>query len=172
MHSKSSSVLYLSQSGLVRYQNQLRRIQKEYNQWQVWRQLTLERAQCAWPQHPDYAYAKHTEERYQQEIQQLASLITEAHVFSVREGFRPKGCVSLGSVLEVRCGSSDFTWEIGGHGDCDPVQGRIAYNSLLGQTLMGLKIGDRVSAPKWQNMKWQARTLEIRALKARRGRIA
>jgi transcription elongation factor GreA len=78
---------------------------------------------------------------------ELETLLGTAEII---EAEQPSGVVGVGSRVTVVEGDGPpETYHIVGPAEADPSQGRISYESPLGKSLLGHRVGDevRVSAP-------------------------
>ncbi|OGY48152.1 MAG: transcription elongation factor GreA [Candidatus Buchananbacteria bacterium RIFCSPHIGHO2_01_FULL_47_11b] len=74
-------------------------------------------------------------------IVELESLIRNAVII---EESGNKDFVTIGSTIEVRCGSDEFTYTITGSNEANPAAGLISNESPLGRAFLGRKVGEKV----------------------------
>lgn len=139
--------LILTSDGLARLQIRLKHKLEEYNDIRAQRQVAFELSGDGWHDNPEFNRAQQMEANCNREIKKLADMLTLRQVVEVIEGQRPRDTVAVGSLVSfVRWGdegsSPEETWEIGGHGDSNPDQHRVAYDAPLGAALFGLKVGE------------------------------
>jgi transcription elongation factor GreA len=90
----------------------------------------------------EYTEAREEQQRVEQRIFDLEDFLKNAEIIKKAEG---AGIVHVGSVITVTKGSKTFTYEIVGSEEADPMNGKISNESPLGESFMGLKVGDTVT---------------------------
>jgi transcription elongation factor GreA len=92
-----------------------------------------------------YDEAKTAQGFLEGKIRELEAIVKNAQV--IQESEKDKDQVTLGRTVIVREVGTDFeeTYEIVGSLEADPASGRISNSSPLGKSLLGKKIGNRVT---------------------------
>lgn len=144
---KEPMPLLLTGAGLARLQERLTRKQRDYDELRGQRQLAFELSGDGWHDNPEFNRAQQMEANCNREIKKLTDMLAQARVVEVSEGQRPQQRVEVGSLVTfVRWSDAGpgpaETWEIGGHGDSDPVRRCVAYDAPLGAALFGLGKGE------------------------------
>lgn len=91
----------------------------------------------------DYAQAKEEQAMIEARIMQLEEMIKNAEIISASH---QKNIITVGSTVKVRVGDEVKIYTIVGSGEANPSAGRISNESLVGRSLLGAKIGNRVVA--------------------------
>lgn len=89
----------------------------------------------------DYAQAKEEQAFIEGRIQELEEIIKNAEI--IKTG-GDRNIVGIGSTVKVRAGDAERTYTIVGSNEANPARGRISNESLVGQRLLGTKLGDQV----------------------------
>ena len=92
----------------------------------------------------EYDAAKNDQAEVEEKILKLEAMIRQAKI--IEESDMPKDHVSVGVKVEVEYMDSGDVAEyvIVGSTEADPFEGRISNESLVGQNLLGKKVGDVV----------------------------
>lgn len=89
----------------------------------------------------DYKDAKDQQVFLESRIKELGEMINSARVVLKNES---SNVVQLGSNVVLKDGKEEFSYEIAGATEADPIKGRLSIDSPIGQTLIGKKVGDVV----------------------------
>ncbi|MBI4053740.1 MAG: transcription elongation factor GreA [Candidatus Doudnabacteria bacterium] len=90
----------------------------------------------------DYAQAKEEQAMMEARIMQLEEMVKNAELIS---GQHPKNIVAVGSTVKVRIDGELRAYTIVGSGEANPSTGRISNESLVGRSLLGAKVNEKVS---------------------------
>jgi transcription elongation factor GreA len=89
----------------------------------------------------DYAQAKEEQSFIEGRIQELEEIIKNAEII---ESSGDKSMVSVGSTVRVSVGGDEREYTIVGSNEANPAKGRISNESVVGQKLIGAKVGDEM----------------------------
>lgn len=89
----------------------------------------------------DYAQAKEEQAFIEGRIQELEEIIKNSEII---QAAADRNIVSIGCTVKVRVNSSEKSYTIVGSNEANPAKGRISNESLVGQKLLGTKLGDKV----------------------------
>ncbi len=97
----------------------------------------------------EYSEAKEEHRRIQEEITRLKNLLNTAKTVEKKDS----DSVCIGSKVTVKKNGEEKTYILVGSEESDPSQGKISYESPLGQTLLEKKVGDKATfeTPKGEN---------------------
>src|SRR6056297_1281816 len=97
----------------------------------------------------EYTEAKEEHRRVQEEITRLKNLLNTAKTVEKKDG----DSVCIGSKVTVKKDGKEKTYILVGSEESDPSEGKISYESPLGQTLLEKKVGDEATfeTPKGEN---------------------
>ncbi len=89
-----------------------------------------------------YKAAKEEQMFVERRIDELDAILKQAKVVE-----RPESCdaVDLGCKVKVYLEGQDHEFHIVGAEEADPTEGKISYESPMGQALMGKSLGEKVS---------------------------
>lgn len=87
----------------------------------------------------DYKDAKDQQVFLEGRIKELGEMINSANVVSKKKN---SNVVQLGSNVVLKDGKEEFSYEIVGATEADPLKGKLSIDSPIGQTLIGKKVGD------------------------------
>lgn len=138
--------IYVSEAGLQQMRAKLEKASQELKDLQDEKAHAYSTAGDGWHDNPYFNHLLQEEERKSRQVSEMKRLVSRAHVFtpSVRNTSR----VRLGSIVEVsrndkEAGSaSQEVWEIVGYGETDMSQRKLAYNSPIAESLLGLAPGE------------------------------
>jgi transcription elongation factor GreA len=125
----------------------LKKIQEELlNLKEVRRKEVIERIQEAvahgdLSENADYAQAKEEQAFIEGRIQELEEMQKNAEIIAHNGNHN---IVGIGSTIVVKSNGKEITYTIVGSNEANPAQGRISNESLVGKTLLGTKVGDKV----------------------------
>ena len=88
----------------------------------------------------DYAQAKEEQSFIEGRIQELEEILKNAEIIRSHGG----NVVSVGSTVRVKVGDNERTYTIVGSNEANPAEGRISNESIVGQKLIGAKLGDKI----------------------------
>lgn len=90
----------------------------------------------------DYAQAKEEQSFIEGRIQELQETIKNSEIIKASKN---KNIVSVGSTARVSVNNVERVYTIVGADEANPAQGRISNESLVGQKLIGCKLGDEIA---------------------------
>lgn len=90
----------------------------------------------------DYAQAKEEQSFIEGRIQELEEIIKNAELIATNGS---RNVVAVGSTVKVRANGQERIYTIVGSNEANPAQGRISNESLVGQKLIGVKLGDKIT---------------------------
>ena len=102
-----------------------------------------------WHDNPYFNQLEQAEQRVIVEINDLQKVLEEAEV--VDTASRNADVIDIGSVVKCSCLYSDSDepeeeiYEIVGHGETDIDAGKISYNSVVAQNIIGHKVNDEIT---------------------------
>ncbi|HET7713808.1 MAG TPA: transcription elongation factor GreA, partial [Patescibacteria group bacterium] len=91
---------------------------------------------------PEYEAAREEQSFIEGRILELEDILKNAEIID-----RPKNgnkVVEVGSTVTVQIGTEHETYTIVGSVEAEPTAGKISHESPVGQSLLGLKVGDEV----------------------------
>ncbi|MDP3994048.1 MAG: transcription elongation factor GreA [Candidatus Doudnabacteria bacterium] len=89
----------------------------------------------------DYAQAKEEQAFIEGRIQELEETIKNAELIKTSGN---RNIVSIGSTVRCKANGEERVYTIVGANEANPAEGRISNESLVGQKLLGSKIGDAI----------------------------
>ncbi|MCL5435497.1 MAG: transcription elongation factor GreA [Patescibacteria group bacterium] len=92
----------------------------------------------------DYAQAKEEQAMIEARIAQLEEMIKNAELIT---NHHSRSVVTVGCTVKVRIEGQEKSYTIVGSGEANPSAGRISNESLVGRSLLGAKVGDKISTP-------------------------
>ncbi len=94
----------------------------------------------------EYSAAKEEHRRIQEEIERLKNLLNTAKTVDKKDSSK----VCIGSKVTVKKNNTKKTYTLVGSEESEPSQGKISYESPLGQALLDKKVGQsaKVKTPK------------------------
>lgn len=136
--------VYLTADGLQKIKEELEFLTGTRRK-EVARMIAEAKAEGDISENAGYDEAKTAQGFLEGRIRELEAIIKHAEV--IQESTKPKGEASLGRTVIVREVGTDYeeTYTIVGSLEADPASGRISNSSPLGKSLLGKKIGDRVT---------------------------
>lgn len=100
-----------------------------------------------WHDNPYFNKLEADERVLELEISETIKLLKDAEI--VESDQRNMEIVGIGSIVKCLCTYPDFeetiVWEIVGHGEADVNNGKIHYESLVAQNILGLHLNDTIS---------------------------
>ena len=90
----------------------------------------------------DYEAARKEQSFVEGRIQTLEALLRSSRVIDIAE---PTDSVRMGSTVEVETDGERETYVLVGSSEANPAQGRLSYQSPVGQALLGARAGDEVT---------------------------
>lgn len=100
-----------------------------------------------WHDNPYFNKLEADERALELEISKTMELLKDAEI--VENNGRNMETIEIGSIVKCLCIYPDFdetiVWEIVGHGEADVNNGKIHYESLVAQNILGLHLNDTVS---------------------------
>lgn len=90
----------------------------------------------------DYAQAKEEQAMIEARIMQLEEMVKNAELISANH---QKNVVTVGCKLKVKADGEERIYTIVGSGEANPSAGRISNESLVGRSLLGAKVGSRIT---------------------------
>ena len=109
------------------------------------RELSEARAQGDLSENADYDAAKKRQSEINSRIAELEAMLRNCEIISSDN--KNKNVIKLGSKVRILDLSEDEETEytIVGTVEADPFNGRISYESLLATSILGAKVGDRIT---------------------------
>lgn len=89
----------------------------------------------------DYAQAKEEQAFIEGRIQELEDIVKNAEIIQANGN---RHMVSIGATVKVKVNGQEKAYTIVGSNEANPAEGRISNESLVGQKLLGAKLGDKV----------------------------
>lgn len=136
-----SKQVLLTQEGLKKLQDELR-VLKEERRKEVIERIQEAVAHGDLSENADYAQAKEEQAFIEGRILEIEDMIKNAQIIA-RNGNH--NIVSIGSTVSVRVGGKEVQYTIVGSNEANPAAGKISNESLVGRSLLGSKIGDKVA---------------------------
>ncbi len=91
----------------------------------------------------DYSAAKEEQAFIEGRIQQLTEILRD--VIIIEENEKTRGVVEIGAEVTIQEGNEpEETYLVVGPQEADPKNGRISFDSPIGQALMGHRVGESV----------------------------
>lgn len=139
----------LTKEGLKKLQDELL-VLKEERRKEVIERIQEAVAHGDLSENADYAQAKEEQAFIEGRIQEIEEMIKNAEII---EHTGNRGVVSIGSTVAVRVNGKENQYTIVGSNEANPAAGRISNESLVGRSLLGSKVGDKVAVqtPSGQN---------------------
>ena len=111
----------------------------------VIRELSEARAQGDLSENADYDAARNRQSEINSRIAELEAMLRNCEIISSDN--KNKNVIKLGSKVKILDLSEDEETEytIVGTVEADPFNGRISYESLLATSILGAKVGDRIT---------------------------
>ncbi len=130
----------LTEDGLKKLHEELKHLKEER------RKEIIERIQEAishgdLSENADYAQAKEEQAFIEGRIQELEDMIKNAEII---ERTSNHNIVSIGSTVNVKINGKDLKYTIVGSNEANPAAGKISNESLVGRSLLGSKVGQKV----------------------------
>jgi transcription elongation factor GreA len=135
-----SKEVLLTAEGLKKLQDELR-VLKEERRKEVIERIQEAVAHGDLSENADYAQAKEEQAFIEGRIQEIEEMIKNAQIIA-RNGNH--NMVSIGSTVTVRANGKEAKYTIVGSNEANPAAGKISNESLVGRTLLGSKIGDKM----------------------------
>jgi len=130
----------LTEDGLKKLHEELKHLKEDR------RKEIIERIQEAishgdLSENADYAQAKEEQAFIEGRIQELEEMIKNAEIISHKAN---RNIVSIGSTVSLKTGGKDVKYTIVGSNEANPAAGKISNESLVGKSLLGSKVGQKV----------------------------
>ncbi len=130
----------LTEDGLKKLHEELKHLKEER------RKEIIERIQEAishgdLSENADYAQAKEEQAFIEGRIQELEDMIKNAEIIEHRAN---NNMVSIGSTVALKTNGKDVKYTIVGSNEANPASGKISNESLVGKSLLGAKVGQKV----------------------------
>lgn len=90
----------------------------------------------------DYSQAKEEQAFIEGRIQEIEEMIKHAEIISNNGNH---SFVSVGSTVALKCNGKDISYTIVGSNEANPSAGKISNESLVGKSLIGAKVGEKVN---------------------------
>lgn len=137
----SMSTQYLSSDGLQKIKDELKELKT------VKRPIVIERIEAALAlgdlsENAEYHEAKENLALIEGRVFELEQILKD--VSMIEQGHSSDGIVHLGSKVKVRVNGKDKELCLVGTNEAAPLAGKISNASPLGQSLMGMRAGERV----------------------------
>lgn len=88
----------------------------------------------------DYAQAREEQSFIEGRIQEIEEIVKHADIISTNGH---GGTATIGSTVTVKVNKQEKKYAIVGSNEANPIEGKISNESLVGKTLLGLKVGDK-----------------------------
>jgi transcription elongation factor GreA len=131
----------LTEDGLKKLQEELKQLKEER------RKEIIERIQEAishgdLSENADYAQAKEEQAFIEGRIMEIEDMIKNAEIIAHQANHN---VVSIGSTVSLKMGGKDVKYTIVGSNEANPAAGKISNESLVGKSLLGAKVGQKVA---------------------------
>lgn len=131
----------LTEEGLKKLQEELRVLKDER------RREVIERIQEAvshgdLSENADYAQANEEQAFIEGRIQELDEMVKHAQIISHSVNHN---MISIGSTVTLKMGDQEVKYTIVGSNEANPASGKISNESLVGKSLLGAKVGQRIT---------------------------
>lgn len=146
-----TQLIYMTPSGRAHSIETLTRKLWEYDQICAERAIAHELSGDGWHDNPHFNRLQQLEADKSREVASLKANISNARIVHVDINDRPTDAVRIGSIVQLstRTNSSNCalrrTWEIVGFDETDLATMKLAYNSPLGQAIIGHEEGEEVA---------------------------
>lgn len=90
----------------------------------------------------DYAQAREEQSFIEGRIEEIEDMIKNAEIITTTAH---ASAVSIGSTITVKTNNQEKQYTIVGSNEANPLEGKISNESLVGKSLLGKKIGDKVT---------------------------
>lgn len=134
--------LYLTREGLSELQDKLHSL-KTVRRREIAEAIHTAKEQGDLSENAEYASAKEEQNRIEQEIADIETMLKMAQVITAPSSDR----VTIGTTVTVDCDGEQRMYRIVGSNEADPLVGKISNESPVGQALLGRVAGDRVTIP-------------------------
>ena len=130
----------LTEEGLKKLQDELKVLKEER------RKEVIERIQEAvshgdLSENADYAQAKEEQAFIEGRIQELEDMVKNAEIIAHNGNHQ---AVSVGSTVSLKINGNTVKYTIVGSNEANPAAGKISNESLVGRSLLGAKVGQKV----------------------------
>jgi len=136
-----SKQVLLTQEGLKKLQDELR-VLKEERRKEVIERIQEAVAHGDLSENADYAQAKEEQAFIEGRIQEIEDMIKNAQIIAHNGNHN---IVSIGSTLTAKINGREVKYTIVGSNEANPAAGKISNESLVGCSLLGTKVGDKVA---------------------------
>jgi transcription elongation factor GreA len=131
----------LTEDGLKKLHEELKVLKEER------RKEVIERIQEAishgdLSENADYAQAKEEQAFIEGRIQEIEEMLKHAEIISHN---RNLNFVSVGSTVHLKANGKEVSYTIVGSNEANPSAGKISNESLVGKSLLGAKVGQKVN---------------------------
>ncbi|MBI4363300.1 MAG: transcription elongation factor GreA [Candidatus Doudnabacteria bacterium] len=130
----------LTQDGLKKLQEELK-VLKEERRKEIIERIQEAVAHGDLSENADYAQAKEEQAFIEGRIQELEEMVKNAEIIA-RNGNHQ--AVSVGSTVSLKTEGSTVKYTIVGSNEANPAAGKISNESLVGKSLLGAKVGQKV----------------------------
>lgn len=131
----------LTAEGLKKLQDELR-VLKEERRKEVIERIQEAVAHGDLSENADYAQAKEEQAFIEGRIQEIEDMIKNAEIIAHATNHN---MVSIGSTVNAKVAGKTVKYTIVGSNEANPAAGKISNESLVGRSLLGTKVGDKVS---------------------------
>jgi transcription elongation factor GreA len=135
-----SKQVLLTEEGLKKLHDELR-VLKEERRKEVIERIQEAVAHGDLSENADYAQAKEEQAFIEGRIQEIEEMIKNAQIIAHNGNHN---MVSIGSTVQARVNGKEVKYTIVGSNEANPAAGKISNESLVGRSLLGTKIGDKV----------------------------
>ena len=137
-------------TGLVNAKGRLKQKSVEYDELRKERAIAHDLSGDGWHDNPHFNRLQQLEADKSREVAMLRTVVDTARLVVIDTENRPVDAVRIGSLVQIEHQDSGNdarhaqTWEIVGYDESDPLLGLLAYNTPLGQALIGKEEGEEV----------------------------
>lgn len=90
----------------------------------------------------DYAQAREEQSFIEGRIQEIEEMVKNAEIITASTQYN---IISIGSTAVVKVAGKEQKYTIVGSNEANPSEGKISNESLVGKSLLGKRVGDKVS---------------------------
>lgn len=155
-----TDMIYVTQQGYQKLQQQLSAKQQEYAQVREHRQVAFELSGDGWHDNPEFNRMQQLEASVNHAVKTLTERLQNTRIIDIHDGMRTCHKVAIGSVVQIiryaleQDETLTETWEIAGFDETDLPRRKLAYNAPLAAAIMGLQPGDmaeelQIGARQW-----------------------
>ena len=133
--------------GKQRLESEIKKIERDLEILRHDKNIAYESSGDTWHDNPYFKMLESAEATLLKNIREKTEKINFAEI--VEKSEKKNEIISIGSIVKCKCVYADGidinVFEIVGHGESDPLNGKVNYDSPVGKSLLGCKVGDTVS---------------------------